>query len=499
MITGKTFKGILLSILALLLTLTTIGCGRIVGEEEYEGIFSPSDDIEWDTEHEYKTYAVVVSSTVSSSVYDAAKQMAKKLSENTGAYAECFYAHEEIPTGKDVCRIFIGNTGHEAAEKYLRGFRSLDIGYKYHDKCVYIGGITEESLLLSIEKFTSDVVVYADRKFFMNDGTDVFLAGEYDISEIKIDGFSLGEYVIVYPEGDEKLRTIAKDFSARMLSASGYLLATRSDAELDGASRVILIGDCDAFAEHKLSPEPDRAKIVGFDAGLMVVSDQSLAIAEAMKALECELLSVDELGCTDLCLEGAIEVTFESADVSVLSIRTTSFDLSRADMTSILAKVRESYPDIVRFEGIAAGSMESLFYNFDDRYSLIAISNDTYHMIRKDRYSFEVSTANGTDILRYSHVERSTVLSVLELSDDADAAKQTLDQSLGGACLVFSSAQITDVYGVRSAAVLFEVGGTFAIDTAYFWGDTLFPDSYSVTETIGFTYSHTEIKIISFN
>ena len=174
----------------MLLLLALIGCASVSPSDKYEGIFSSEEELDWDIEHEDETYAVVVASTAPSSVYDAAKKLASKLAENTGAYAECFYAHEDMPSGKGVCRILVGNTGIEESTKYLKNFRVDDIGYKYHDSCVCIGGITEESLLLSIEKFVSDVVVYADKEFFMNDGTDVFVAGEYEISEIKLTNLS---------------------------------------------------------------------------------------------------------------------------------------------------------------------------------------------------------------------------------------------------------------------------------------------------------------------
>ena len=499
MTTGKNLIKALALTLSLLLLFSFTSCGGRDKSDKYDGLFS-DDEIEWDAEHEYATYAVVVASNVSAAVYDAACHIAEKLEENTGAYAECFYAHEEIPKGEDVCRILVGNVGFEETGKYLRAFRSEDVGYKYHDRCVYIGGITEEALLSSIERFMQDVVLYADREFFMNDGTELFLCGEYSINEIKLAGFSLGEYTLVYPKGEDKLRDAAKDFSAKMLEKTGYLLPICNDAELTAQSRVILIGDCDAFEENKITPEFDRVKIVGFDAGVMIASEQSLAIRIALDRLASELLAEEDDGCVDFAIDEPIEISFESMDVSLLSFRADAFALSRADMISIVEEVRESYPDIVRFERVSQDSVESLLYNFDDKYALVALSSDTYHMIRKDRYECEVSTADGLDTVKYSHVSQSTELTILEMENASDEMLKDLRSALqGGAALVFSDTELSGIDGIRSASALFDASNTSDIDMPYFAGETLSPTAYTVTESMGLTYSYTALKIISFN
>ena len=83
MITDKIYKRSLLSLVAMLLAFALIGCTGASESDKYEGIFSSDDELDWDIEHEYETYAVVVASAVPSSVYDAAKQLALKLSERS--------------------------------------------------------------------------------------------------------------------------------------------------------------------------------------------------------------------------------------------------------------------------------------------------------------------------------------------------------------------------------------------------------------------------------
>ena len=501
MITGKNVKRVALISLALILSLCSIACNKQDKDDKYDGIFSPEEP-SWNAEHEYATYAVVVASEATFAVYDAAKDIAQKLAENTGAYAECFYAHEEIPKGSDVCRILVGDVGIEQSGKYLKNFRADDIGYKYHDKRVYIGGITEASLLRAIEKFTDDVVVYTDKEFFMNEDTEYFLGGEYDIEQIKMLGFSLGEYTLVYPNGDDKLREIANDFSSKILKSSGYLISVCSDSELDSESRAILLGDCDAFEEYRIEAQIDGARIVGFELGVMIVADQPLAVRAALDELEARLLTADEGGCVELMIDKPIDIAFDTVDVSILSFRPNSYELSFSDMTSMIEIVRASYPDIIRFERVSRASMESLLYNFNDRYELITISNDTHHMIRKDRYSYdEIETVGDVNTLKYAHVDLSTKFNVLELGDAPDETKTSCSSILatGEACLVFSDAALSGIDGIKSVSALFGESKIGRIDTPYFAGDALAPTLYSVTETIGFNYSYTQIKISSFN
>ena len=502
MTTGKRkfpFKRILLGALSIILALALSGCAEWNKKRKYDGLFSNEEEPEWNVEHEYATYAIVVASDVSSAVYDAAGRIAEKLAENTGAYAERFYAHEDIPADDDVCRIFVGDVGIESTSKYLRGFRSEDIGYKYHDKCVYIGGITDTALLRAIGLFMDEVVVYADKGFFMNEDTEVFVKGDYDVDDIKLCGFSLGEYTIVYPNGNDKLRTIANYFSMKFLMDSGYMIPVCSDADLATESRVMLLGDCAVFEEHKVESEPDKAKIVRFDSGVMFVAEQPSAIKVALERLENELLKADENGQDNVPLDSDIVISFDYEEASVLSVRGDSFELSRSDMLSIIEKIRECNPDIIRLESASADSVQSVFSNFSDTYELITLSDGSYHMITKGRYTYERSAESGFEVLRYKRTDKSAELRVIELFDEPEDVKGSLSTALrGGVGIIFSDSLISGVDGVVSATSVFESGGADRIDSAYFSGEALSPVSYDVTHSGGVTYSHTQIKIISF-
>lgn len=498
LITDKILKRILLCLLAMTLLLMLIACGKSKDVDKYEGIFSP-EELDWDAEHEYATYAVVVPSKASFALYEAAECIADKLSENTGAYSECFYAHEDISKGNDVCRILIGDVGFEDMSKYLKGFRSEDIGYKYHNKTVYIGGITETSLLSAIAKFTDDIVVYADRGFFMNEDTEVFLGGEYEVGQIKLDGFSLGEYTLVYPKGNDRLRVIANDFRDEIFSSSGYLLSVCSDSELRSESRVILLGDCDVFKEYRVKSEPNIAKIVGFDAGLMVVSDIHIPIRMALDALAAELYDKGDTGYAGLIIDYPIEIAFGTTDVSVLSFCPDSYEISHSTMTSIAEKIMESYPDVIRLERVSADSVQSLIYNFADKYELISLSNNTYHMIRKDKYEYGKNTADGVDALKYKHISAGAEFNVLEIGEATNASIEALNSILsnGGASIVFSNNSLSSVGGVESASVLFDQIHSGGMDMLYFAGDTISPCDYDITDLLGFTCGYAEVKIFS--
>ena len=484
----------------MLLLLSASACNKSNESGKYDGIFSPEEP-SWNAEHEYETYAVVVASNATPLIVEAAECVAEKLEENTGAYAECFYAHEDIPKGSDVCRILVGDVGFEETRRYLRGYRSEDIGYKYHDKSVYIGGITEESLLRAIEKFKEDVVVYADREFFMNENTEFFLCAEYDIDEIKLAGFSLGEYTLVYPKGDYKLRAIANDFSSTILSSSGYWLPVCNDTDINADSRVILLGNCDAFEEYKLTCEIDRAKIVGFDYGAMIVSKQPIGIKSALNALAERLLMINDSGSVEVMLDQPIDVIFEILDVSILTICPDSPLISISNTISIVQRIEESSPDIIRLERVSGDSLEDILYNLNDKYTLISLPNDVYHMFRKDRYECEKGSASGVDAVRYSNLSKSAAFEVIELGELDDERLGVLksmtlnDREFVG----FSSAVITGISGLNSASSLFEVTASGEIDVPHFAGESISPIYYAVTDTAEYTYSYTQLKIISLN
>ena len=214
-----------------------------------------------------------------------------------------------------------------------------------------------------------------------------------------------------------------------------------------------------------------------------------------------KLLAADDNGKVDVNIDEPIEIRFDTTELSVLSFSTDSYALSRSVMLSMIEEIRESYPDIIRFERVSADSVESLLYNFNDKYALVALPNDTYHFIRKDRYEYAADGESDAYNVTYTHISRSAELYVLEIGDLTSDALDVLNSALAewGALLVFSDTEISGVDGVRSASALFEVNHTGGIDTPYFAGDTLAPVSYTVTETTGYTFGYTQVKIISFN
>lgn len=494
MITDKSKKFFRIVTLFLVVSLAfSVLCSCAKDDSEPSGEFLSGEPSAWDQEHPYDSYAIVLPINCSTDVHEAIEALATKLAENTGAFVDIFYSHETIPSGKKVCHIFIGDTGDEASQKYLGKFRAEDKGYRFRDDVVHIGGCTEESLLSAIELFKNEIVVYADKEFFMNDGKEAFIPAEYDVSSIKLAGVLVGEYTLVYPQGNLELREMAEEFRDALAEASGFYLSIKSDSDVIRGTRAILLGNCKltgvSIPEASMD---DMATVSTYSSGIMIMCEEIFGIRYALDELLSKLLDLDANKSSDVRIESYTEYTFdiEMSDVFTLSSRQELLSLS--ELLSAIEILRDHQSDIYRIEGICDDSMQYIFDQFSGDYQLTKISDGMYTMsansMRVERLA--IDGAVFTDYI----TSDARVLSLIDLFDTDAVDVAMLQDKTSSQSLIFTKEEKSAVENIFSFADSFwqigeNDGASISLSSAFGTGERMWGDNTYASSDNGFYYS----------
>ena len=492
MITDKSKK--LFRILTVLL-LIALALGVLCScedDDDLSGEFLSGEPSAWNQEKPYDQYAIVLPINCSVDVYAAAEALAAKLAENTGAFADLFYAHESTPSGKRVCHIFIGDTGDESSQKYLGRFRAEDTGYRFRDGAVHIGGRTEVSVLASIELFKNEVVVYADEEFFMNDGKEVFLSAEYEVSSIKLAGVSVGEYTLVYPAARADIREMAEAFRDVLLEESGFYLSVKADSDVARGTRAIILGDCRLTGVSLPDVRTDRATVSTYSSGIMILCEESFGLRYALDELWGTLLDLDADKSSDVRIEPYTEYTFDIKTTDVFTLRSRQESLSLNELLSAVEILRDNPSGIYRIEGIGDDSMGYIFGNFADDYKLTKISEGIYTMSARSMQveHLAIDGAVFTDYL----TSGGHMLRMIDLFD-ADAVDMTvLQDKTTPHSLIFTKKEKSAVADIFSFADSFwQIGeddmASMVLSSVFATGEQMWADNTYASSKNGFYYS----------
>ncbi len=139
--------------------------------------------------------------------------------------------------------LLVGKTNRPETQEFLSGLRYLDYGYALIGKKLVIAGHTEETTLLALDRFISDLL--GEARDTIADGTTRFVyIDEYPLDGVTLGGTPIGEYEIVYAANKKKSENVAANALVEgIIGASGIVLNAVSDKSATGTAKRIVIGD----------------------------------------------------------------------------------------------------------------------------------------------------------------------------------------------------------------------------------------------------------------
>lgn len=201
----------------------------------------------------FKTYRIVRAESVSSELGLEINSMIQAISNKFGVTMENRddYVHPTNPKYQEAdCEIIVGNCSRSACEKYYApaSLRIADYGYQMDGTKIVLFGGSDAAVINAVKLFVNNVVKAAtdtsDTAVLYNNATDaVTKRGTYTIDELTINGNSIADYRIVYPNVNYCFEEdIATRLHTHIKDLTGYDLPLIKDRVAYNGEKEIHIG-----------------------------------------------------------------------------------------------------------------------------------------------------------------------------------------------------------------------------------------------------------------
>ena len=338
----------------------------------------------------YKYYDVIVLSDCTSEVYEAADKLCDSIEEKPQLKADVYYDFEISSKNDSHTLIFVGAHNNDVCRRAYLDFKSEDYRYSFMNGVFVVGGVTDSATVLAIERFIADVVAASSTEIMLDDGDGFVYRHSYpDTQEIKLNGFALSQYKIIYPVGDTDGMLIANRLKEEIEAHFGYTLSVGADSESDMNARSICIGRTVRADTYGLVCAEAQVVILPYSTGVSIISDSLFGLDKGVNEFFAIISNSDD---TELLINESVSVDFNFGTSSVIDISFLKSELDVKKILSVCDAVRGSDADIIRLHGISSASFEYIRKN---------LINDFVH--------FEVESSNGNSIFYLFKNENTNV------------------------------------------------------------------------------------------
>ena len=237
-------KRLSVTVLALLLCLTAVSCSTRTDPQTLSTL--PSGTVSEDPATPEVGYDyVIVPETASDVLVDRARALTNALSAQTGISSFFFFDNETLPARENVRLILLGNTASALSQKHLHDLRRDDYLCAIDEGALILGGKSDAATVAAIDRFSSEILPYADAEILLNPDRQFLVRAEYPVESVTLNGFSLGDYRIVYPHqntlGEAQVAAIMRDVLADRCGLYPEIVPDNGTFE---HTRLITVGAC---------------------------------------------------------------------------------------------------------------------------------------------------------------------------------------------------------------------------------------------------------------
>lgn len=276
------------------------------------------------SEEERQKFVVVIPAGCGAELLYGADFLCAELSKYVGYDVYVVYDSEYEKSLNDV-EILVGLTNRPQSKRYIKQLRTDDYGYEAIDGALQIGGHSDALCLKAINSFLE---VLEEKRISLVDvdKTEPFsVLGDYDIDEIKLCGFNLYEYDIVYPESnamsEKALANILRD---RIAEYSGYSLRVISDRQCTDATRAICVGKSSLTSAS--GAENEALISVSASGNVELISDKNAGIYFAIEEFVNLIKQSEKNKICNLELVGAKKYSYNGQEISFCIVRDSFTD-----------------------------------------------------------------------------------------------------------------------------------------------------------------------------
>ena len=316
-------------VIAAIFMATITGCGNNKDDSSIDDLYSAVsqyeeiiDSMQSEKENDpnnKQKFVVVIPSGCGADLLYGAEFLSREMSKYVAYEVEVAY-DSDLKKSNENIEILVGATDRQESIEYLKELRTEDFGYAYSNGSVVIGAHSDELCVEAINNFVLKIVGGTIKLSYIHVIDPYVERAEYAADEVKLCGFPITEYDIVYPDknlmGEKALANILRDMIAK---SCGYSLRVISDKQATEATRAICVGQSSLTSSD---PFEGTATIsVNSDGHIELISDKNAGIYRAAEEFINIVGQSENDGKYDVVLSGSKSYSYNGDPISFYVVR----------------------------------------------------------------------------------------------------------------------------------------------------------------------------------
>ena len=258
---------------------------------------NPFEGLEFDDEGEDNLqgaalYRIVLPEDATPELLGEAGRLKEGISAATGVECELVYDYETVTDINDCVEILLGGADRTEVSQTLKGLKRDDYLCRFYGDTLILGGVTHNATISAIERFCTEILPDATSVVLMRAEQSFEYLGEYPLAEVRLSGFELCEYSVLYPKENKNGElSLAEALCSIISEKSGYALKTVPDTEYIGGKYISVGFD----GENLFDVHNDTAIIGSKGQNVYLLGADRYSISAAVNKFSELLLSGDPL------------------------------------------------------------------------------------------------------------------------------------------------------------------------------------------------------------
>ncbi len=356
------FKLLSLLLLLFLFPSSLLSCQKETIDLPFELLTEPSDA--QSEQEELSAYRLILPISSSAELFSATQSLAKQLETATDVPAVVMYDTEwQATEDEKTVTVFVGNLSLPNVRHTLSDFRSDDYLCHIDGNTVLLGAKSEAATLAALERFASELLPYATAYGFSSDAELLFRA-DYGISSVKINGFDLWNYSIVYGPDSSGTEALAKHLQHRLERDTRYTLDVCSAIDFQENRKQIFLTQTEETPKESI-------RIFADEYGITLSAHDLFGLSAGIQRLLEQILTPDANGHVSITFPSQEIHTYSHASRTVASLKLGEESLTRAELTALSDRLKTKSPSILSLNTEDQEALTSLATLLSDRYSAV--------------------------------------------------------------------------------------------------------------------------------
>lgn len=314
-------------------------------------------------------YRIVLSGACSADVAQKSRELELLIEEKTQIDCGVVFDTDQILHRDNVIEILVGNTSRNASALALEEMRTQDFAITIVDGSIIIGGFSDTATLAALERFISDIIPYATPQSLMREEQEFFLAHTYELDDIILNGFSIGDFSISYQNNSNaSTRQSALILVDLVAEKCGRVMKLYEESSVVGRRELII--KIDTVSDNSV------AHITKSGEDIIISASTTYGLSLALERF-CEMLFSDSTRVSvNASIDGDISVPYNAPKINAVTVisRIGATESDLAKIHDLAKKIKTGSYDVIIFADIIKDAVSMLEYALGNEYVLADLS-----------------------------------------------------------------------------------------------------------------------------